>query len=224
MRNAFLSLLACLLLVGQSFASPQSDAAAALAITPANALAWAAVDAVPPVPYPAQEPQAVVVKFTGENCQPCQRLAPKLKAATPANYKVWEFVAENPAHAKWFRDWNVTQFPTVFIMSPDGYTLATIVGDKSEEELRSAFAQAANKLTAKKFTSNCEGLSCAGPATCGAGGSCSACPTCQAARATTAKSIPATYTLKLSADGKTWYYEQTGTVFTGTACASGNCR
>jgi thiol-disulfide isomerase/thioredoxin len=161
--RAILSCLAILLLVGQSSA---------------------AINDPPPSPFPPAtkaEPQAVVVKFTGENCPPCKRLSPKLAAAIPANYKVWEFVAENPAHAQWFRDWNVTQFPTVFIMTTDGRTLATIVGDKSEEELRAVFTQAASKLAMKASGGICQGRNCSGAATCGAGGSCVSCLSCAGA-------------------------------------------
>lgn len=136
----------------------------------------ASIDAAPPPPFPpvAKSSGFVLVKFTGPACIPCQRLAPKLRAAMPRGLKVWEFSNDNPAHEHWFRQWRVERVPATFLMTEDGRTLASLHGDATPEQVAAFFAAG---------VPFCPGRACGGPSTCPQGGECLSCLACANAKA-----------------------------------------
>jgi len=119
------------------------------------------------------EEKPILRLFSAADCVPCQHLKRRIEATTlhDVQVKVYES-ASYAAGDEWAKVHAVTAFPTMILYKKhaDGkwYEVGRQVGGGID----------VRKWVDRRLAGVCQGQSCSGSASCGAGGSCSSCSTC----------------------------------------------
>jgi len=121
------------------------------------------------------EEKPVLRLFSAADCTPCFHLKQRILATdlSDVDFRLYDApsIAEGSQNA-FFRASDVTSFPTMILYTKhaDGkwYEVGRHVGGGID----------VRKWVDRRLSGVCQGQSCSGSASCGAGGSCSSCSTC----------------------------------------------